>query len=444
MRVSVVVVGAGPAGLATSHCLTTAGVDHVVLERGEVVNSWRRERWDSLRLLTPNWMTQLPGHGYDGDDPDGFMTAAEAITFFDGYRQSFDPPVLTHVTVHRVRRTAAGFEVVTDNGRWECDAVVAATGASSQPRVPAVAADWPGRIEQVTALDYRRPSQFDRAGEVLVVGASASGVQIADELRRGGHEVTIAVGEHIRLPRAYRDRDIYTWLDAIGQLDERYDEVEDLDRARRHASVQVVGNDEQRDLGLNSLQRDGVRVVGRVMAVAGARAQCSGGLGSLVANADLKQERLLRRIDEFVAAAGLEREVGPASTPAPTRLDDVPTELELDRFSAVVWATGYRSTYSWLDPAAFGRPHQVAHDGGVGRLPGLYVIGLPFLRRRRSNLIGGMGRDAADLTGYLRAYLDDVTRSRGPRVDLVGSGRTRQQRGARAVDDVLDRTGSAG
>jgi putative flavoprotein involved in K+ transport len=443
MRVSVVVVGGGPAGLAMSRRLTDAEVDHVVLERGEVVNSWRHERWDSLRLLTPNWMTQLPGHGYDGDDPDGFMTAAEAVAFFDGYRRRFDPPVLTHVAVRSVRRTADGFDVVTDAGRWQCDAVVAATGASSQPRVPAVAADWPRHVEQVTALEYRRPSQFDRAGQVLVVGASASGVQIADELRRGGHDVTIAVGEHIRVPRAYRGRDIYWWMDAIGQLDERYDEVDDIDRARRHASVQVVGNDDGHDLDLNSLQQAGARVVGRVMAVAGSNAQCSGGLASLVANADLKQARLLRRIDEFVSACGLDREVGPATIPAPTRLAGVATELDLGGFSTVVWATGYRPTYDWLDPNAFGRPHQVVHDGGVARLPGLYLMGLPFMRRRRSNLIGGMRLDAADLAQHLRGYVDEVTRTRTTLGGMARSGRSGKQRLAGAMDDVLDGTQSA-
>jgi putative flavoprotein involved in K+ transport len=443
MRVSVVVVGGGPAGLAMSRRLAHVGVDHVVLERGEVVNSWRSERWDSLRLLTPNWMTQLPGHGYEGADPDGFMTAAEAVAFFDGYRRRFDPPLLTHVTVLSVRRTATGYAVVTDAGHWDCDAVVAATGASSQPRVPAVAADWPRHIEQVTALEYRRPAQFDRGGQVVVVGASASGVQIADELRRGGHDVTIAVGEHIRVPRVYRGRDIYWWLEAIGQLDERYDEVDDIDRARRHASVQVVGNDEGRDLDLSSLHQGGVRVVGRVMAVAGNTAQCSGGLASIVTNADLKQARLLGRIDEFVSAAGLDDEVGPAITPAPTRLDNVATELDLRRFSTVVWATGYRPTYDWLDPAAFGRPHQVVHDGGVARLPGLYLMGLPFMRRRRSNLIGGMRFDAADLAGHMRGYLDDVARARTIRSGTVGSARPGQQRLARAMDDVLDGTRAA-
>ena len=413
MRVSVVVVGGGPAGLAISHHLTAAAVDHVVLERGEVVNSWRRERWDSLRLLTPNWMTGLPGHPYEGDDPDGYMTAAQAVDFFDGYWWRVALPVLTGVTVLRVRRAAAGFDVVTDAGHWSCDAVVAATGASSHPRVPTLAPTLPDTIQQITALEYRRPSQLDGAGGgVLVVGASASGVQIADELRRAGHEVTIAVGEHVRLPRAYRGRDIYSWMDSIGQLDERHDEVDDLDRARRHASVQVVGNDECRDLDLNALQRGGVRIVGRFMAVAGTVAQCSGSLANLVANADLKQARMLRRVDEFVKARGLEGEVGPATIPEPTRVGTWPTELDLAGVSSVVWATGYRPTFPWLDPAAFDHRRRVAHVGGVTSLPGLYVMGLPFMRRRRSNLISGMGPDAAELVAHLRGHLDQRARAR--------------------------------
>jgi putative flavoprotein involved in K+ transport len=417
MRVPVVIVGAGPAGLAMSGHLTAAGIGHIVLERGEVANSWRTERWDSLRLLTPNWMSALPAHRYRGDDPDGFMTARETVAFFDDYARFFGPPVLTQVTVESVRRTSAGFDVLSDAGSWQCDVVVAATGASSEPRAPAVAADLPARIDQVTALEYRRPSRLDPAGEVLVVGASASGVQIADELRRAGRAVTVAVGEHVRLPRSYRDRDIYWWMDTIGQLDERYDEVDDIERARRHASVQLVGTVEHADLDLRTLRERGVRVIGRLVGIAGGAAQCSGSLANLVANADLKQARLLRRIDEFVAANRLEGDVGPMIAPAPTDLPTPPTELELAAFSTVIWATGYRPSYPWLDPDAFDRRHRVVHDGGVARLPGLYLLGLPFMRRRRSNLISGVGRDAADLCTHLRWYLDRVARARiGSRV----------------------------
>ena len=277
--------------------------------------------------------------------------------------------------------------------------------------------------------------------EVLVVGASASGVQIADELRRGGHDVTIAVGEHIRVPRAYRGRDIYWWMDAIGQLDERYDEVDDIDRARRHASVQVVGNDEGRDLDLNALQRGGVRIVGRVMAVAGNRAQCSGGLASLVANADLKQARLLGRIDEFVSASGLDDEVGPATVPEPTRLDPVATELDLGRFSTVVWATGYRPTYHVARPGgvrslAQGRARRWRRAAPRPVPDGPAVHAPAAVQLDRWDAVRCRGSRRATLRGYL----DDVARTRTMRPGTVGSARPRQQRLARAMDDVLDGT----
>jgi putative flavoprotein involved in K+ transport len=275
-----------------------------------------------------------------------------------------------------------------------------------------IADDLPRRIDQLTALEYRRPGQLAADGEVLVVGASASGVQIAEELRAAGRAVTIAVGEHIRLPRAYRGRDIYEWLDRIGQLDERYDEVEDVERARRHASVQLVGADPRRDLDLDTLHERGVRVVGRLMAVDGTRALCSGGLANLVKNADLKQERLLRRIDEYVDELGLREDVGPATRPRATAVGDAPTELDLTPFTTIVWATGYRPRYAWLPPEAFDRRGRVAHDGGVGALPGLYLLGLPFLRRRRSNLVSGVGLDADELGAHLRVYVDERARRR--------------------------------
>jgi putative flavoprotein involved in K+ transport len=412
MYIPVVIVGAGPAGLAMSYQLTAAGVDHVVLERGDVANSWRTERWESLRLLTPNWMTALPGHQYLSDDPGGFMPASETIAFLDHYFSRFGLPVLTHTPVRHVRRNADGYEVRSDAGTWRCDALVAATGASSEPRVPALAAELPARINQLTALEYRRPHQLDPDGEILVVGASASGSQVADELRRDGRAVTVAVGEHVRLPRSYRGRDIYWWMHAIGQLDERYDEVDDVDRARRHASVQLVGTAERRDLDCNSLQRDGVRLVGRLAAVAGTRALCSGGLANLVANADLKQARMLGRIDEFIARSGLEDDVEAPDRPVPTPIPTAPTELDLTSFSTVIWATGYRPQYRWLDATALDHKRRIVHEGGIGRLPGLYVLGLPFMRRRRSNLISGVSRDATELFAHLRGYLEVTARKR--------------------------------
>lgn len=403
-RVPVVVIGAGQAGLAMSHELTSASVEHVVLERADVANSWRTERWDSLRLLTPNWMTRLPGHCYRGDDPDGYMTAAEVVAFLDDYRQRCEAPIHTATTVEEVRPAPDGFDVVTDRGTWRTTAVVAATGSCSEPDIPAVAAQLPSEIEQLAAIHYRRPDQI-AGGGVLVVGASSSGAQIADELRTSGSDVTVAVGEHVRLPRTYRGLDIHRWMDAIGLMDERYDEVDDINRARHVASLQLIGTPERRTLDLNGLRERGVRLTGKLQRVVGTTAQFSGALANLTANADLKQNRLLARIDDFVIEHATRCD-GPPSRPEPTRIATPPTEISLASFSTVIWATGYRPRYPWLDAAMFDRRGRLRHDGGIGAIPGLYFLGLPFMRRRKSSFIDGVGPDVSeilhDLVGRLR------------------------------------------
>ncbi|MEL6984849.1 MAG: NAD(P)/FAD-dependent oxidoreductase, partial [Actinomycetota bacterium] len=229
---TVTIIGAGQAGLAMSRELTDRSIDHVLIERGQVANSWRTERWESLRLLTPNWMTRLPGHRYQGNDPDGYMTAAEVTGFLDGYRASFNAPVVTDTTVQSVGQIDGGHLVTTDRGQIRSKAVVVATGACSTPKIPALAEQLPAHIHQLAPIHYRTPDQLG-SGRVLVVGASASGAQLADELQRSGRQVTLAVGDHTRLPRSYRGMDIHWWMDTIGLLDDRYDEVTDIVRARR-------------------------------------------------------------------------------------------------------------------------------------------------------------------------------------------------------------------
>ena len=410
MRTSVVVIGAGQAGLAMSRQLAVRSIDHVVVDRGQVAHSWRTERWDSLRLLTPNWMSRLPGQRWCGPDPDGFMGKGDVVELLATYAEGIGAPVQTQVEVTCVRPCADGFEVVTDRGTWWCDAVVVATGAASEPHLPAFADELPATIAQLTGLSYRNPAQLD-GGAVLVVGASASGVQIADELRRGGRDVVIAVGDHVRLPRRHRGRDIHWWMDAIGQLDERYDEVDDIDRARRLPSLQLVGSPDHRTLDLNALVSIGVAVVGKLMRVDGRRAQCSGGLAHLLANADLKQARLLDRLDEFAVERGFASDLPPATRPPPTSVGAVATELDLGRFATVVWATGYRPTFPWLDREAFDQRGRLVHDGGVGAVPGLYFLGLPFMRRRKSSFIDGVGPDSAELVEHLHAHLDRRVRA---------------------------------
>jgi len=400
---AVVVIGAGPAGLAMSRCLRDESIDHVLLERAEVASSWRHERWDSLRTLTPNWMNRLPGLPYRGDDPDGYMTATEVADTLVQYAHDIDAPVKSGTTVVGIGPDTKGWRVETDHGRWRCRAVVIATGANSQSRVPAVAAHLPATIQQLSPTDYRNPEQLG-PGRMLVVGASASGVQIADELTRSGCDVVLAVGEHVRLPRTYRGRDIHWWTEAIGLADERWNEIDDLARARRVPSPQLAGTADRRSCDLNTLRAAGVTVVGRVVGVSSGRLQCSGSLANLTANADLKQNRLLDRIDAYAAEAGLD-DVAP-ERPAPTTLGTPATAVELAGVGTVVWATGYRATYPWLDSAVLDRRGQIVHDGGVMPVPGLYVVGLPLLRRRKSSFLDGIGADAMDVSAHIREHLE--------------------------------------
>jgi putative flavoprotein involved in K+ transport len=235
-----------------SRCLADRSIDHVVLERGEVANTWKTERWDSLRLLTPNWQSRLPGYGYEGDDPDGFRTMPETIGFIERYAEVISAPVQTGTTVTSVRGTDDGYIVATDQGDWRCRTVVIASGAFAIPRIPAVAEAVPSSIAMLTPKEYRNPEQL-ASGGVLVVGASASGTQIAAEIHRSGRPVTLALGEHVRVPRVYRGKDIKWWMDRAGVLDEFYTDVDNVDRVRNVPSLQLTGSDDRHTLDLNSL-----------------------------------------------------------------------------------------------------------------------------------------------------------------------------------------------
>jgi putative flavoprotein involved in K+ transport len=413
--VTTVVIGAGHAGLAVSHFLTKRSIDHVLLERGEVASSWRRDRWDSLRLLTPNWQTRLPGRPYRGSQPDGYMKVAQLVGFIAHYASVSGAPVETHTTVTSVRPEGSGYRVVTDRGEWRCETVVIASGAFAIPVVPKLREGVPAGVEMVTPTTYKRPSNLAEGG-VLVVGASATGLQLADEIQRSGRPVTLAVGGHVRMPRVYRGRDIQYWMDAAGLLDERYDQVEDIERARRVPSPQLVGSAERSTLDLNALGERGVRLAGRICGVRDGVAQLSGSLRNVCQLADLKMNRLLSRIDAWVDQSGRAGELPPPERLEPTRLPDSPLlglDLRRGEIRTIVWATGFRPDYSWLDVPVFDRKGRLRHDGGVVDAPGIYVMGLPFMRRRKSSFVHGAEDDARDLCARLAAHLDRVRGGRG-------------------------------
>jgi putative flavoprotein involved in K+ transport len=398
-----IIIGAGQSGLAMSRHLTARSIDHVVLERGEVANSWRTERWDSLRLLTPNWQSRLPGYAYDGADPDGFMAMPEVVQYLERYAEVSGAPILTGTRVMAVRQAQGAYEVSTDQGTWRCRTLVIASGACNIATIPSLAARLPEEVASLTPMQYRNPSVLPEGG-VMIVGASASGMQLAREIRSSGRQVLLAVGEHVRVPRSYRGKDIQWWMDATGAMDVRYNALEDIERARRLPSLQLIGTPERVTIDLNSLRKLGVELVGRVVGLSDGKAQFSGSLANNCALADLKMNRLLASIDDWVNANGFANRF-----PAPVRYE--PTDVGPDSklsvhlhdsgIRSVIWATGYRPDYSWLDIPVLDRKGRIRHDGGVVAAPGMYVLGLPFMRRRKSSFIDGAGEDAADLAAHL-------------------------------------------
>lgn len=403
----VVIIGGSQAGLAMSHCLTARGIAHVVLERGRIGERWSKASWDSLRLLTPNWMTRLPGHVYAGPDPDGFMAAGEVVDLLRSYARGFGAPVETETCVSRVEPDGDGYRVTTGRGVWLARKVVIATGSTEVPFVPEMSRRLSPAFHQLASAQYRNPDMLPPGG-VLVVGASASGVQLAEEIHASGRPVTLAVGGHTRLPRRYRGRDIFWWLDRIGALDERADDVVDIAAARRQPSLQLIGDPDHRSLDLGTLRAAGVKVVGRLADLGGTSAVFADDLVDCVRSAERRLRRMLARIDDFVLRHGLKDVVGEPVPPPALLFAPEPATLDLARagIRTVLWATGFRRQYPWLRLRVLDPQGELIHRGGITPSPGLYAVGLRFMRRRNSSFIDGCGQDATALAAHIAASLE--------------------------------------
>ena len=354
-------------------------------------------------LLTPNWQSRLPGYGYDGEDPDGYRTMPEVIDFFDKYSQLISAPVYTSTKVTSLSANCDGFLVATDKGEWNSRTVVLATGACNIPSIPKVAEAIPSVITTLAPMHYRNPDQLED-GSVLVVGAAATGTQLAEEIHRSGRPVILSVGEYVRAPRIYRGKDIQWWMDKAGVLDERYDEVDDIVRARKVPSIQVVGTPERTTLDLNALTSIGIKIRGPLAAIRDKEVLFSGSLRNQYALADLKMNRLLGTIDTWANENDLEADVELSHRFTLTEVEDSPPlglDLAKENIKTVLLATGYRPDYSWLDLPVFDRKGQIFHDGGViADSPEAYVTGLLFLRRRKSALIDGAADDSNDIADH--------------------------------------------
>jgi putative flavoprotein involved in K+ transport len=401
-RTSVVIIGGGQAGLAVSYLLAAASVDHVVLERGRIAESWRSRRWDSLRLLTPNWMSRLPGWSYRGPDPGGFMPADSVADYLSRYAESFAAPVVSDATVRSVRMCGGAFVVESEAGRWIADAVVVATGHCAEPAVPGLARQMSPAILQLTPDRYRNPDDVPD-GRVLVVGASATGVQLADELAAAGRDVVLAVGRHTRVPRRYRGMDIMWWLESMGVLDRR---ATPGDHARLpEPSLQLAGGPDGRDVDLPCLSARGVRVIGRIDGISGGLLTVSNDLHTSMAAADAKLHRLLQRIDDFASAHGLATEIDPPIRPALSSVHDTRAkarvELGTGAIQSVIWATGYRRAYPWLHVPVLDAAGEIRHTLGRTPVDGLTVVGMAWQSRRKSAFLDGVRHDAALVVDHI-------------------------------------------
>ena len=398
MRVETIIIGAGQAGLALSHHLGLAGHGHVVLERGRVGERWRSERWDSLTLLTPNWLNRLPGAA-PLPDPDGYLDREGVIAHLERYAAT--APVREGTTVRRVRPTPHGYHVATDRGDWHARNVVIATGDCDVPHIPGAAAAAPPWLAQLHAARYRRPDELPEGG-VLVVGAGPTGQQLADELRRSGRHVVLAVGRHARMPRTYRGRDVFAWLHDAGQLDVHADEVPNIAAARRAPSFPVSGAAGGSSLGLDRLAGLGVVVTGRLTGFTDRQALFGSDLERELRDADRRLRRALAHIDAHIERTAAT--AAPAETPAPVSLGPGPTRVELGRdVRTVLWATGYKRSYPWLEVPVLDATGELLHREGVTPAPGLFALGLRFQRTRKSHFLGGVGDDATRIAEHIVA-----------------------------------------
>ncbi|OLR95438.1 MSMEG_0569 family flavin-dependent oxidoreductase [Actinokineospora bangkokensis] len=404
---SVVVVGGGQAGLSMSHCLTQRGVDHLVLEKGELANEWRDRRWDSFCLVTPNWQCALPGFPYDGVDPGGFMLRDEIVDYLRRYAESFRPPLVEGVEVTRLRVDGEGrFTVRTPAGTLTADQVVVATGPYQVPLTPRVAERFPDGVAQVHSSAYKNPDQLP-GGAVLVVGTGQSGCQIAEDLHLAGRRVHLATGSAPRVARRYRGRDVVDWLEDMGYYRRSIDEFDDADAVRMRANHYVTGRDGGRDIDLRAFAAQGMVLHGRLAGVRDGVVEFGADLRRNLDAADAVSESIKDSCDSWIAKNGIDAPEEARYVPVWEPEHDGPTTVDLaaEGITSVVWCTGFGRDNRWIDLPVFDGRGYPAHHRGETSFPGLYFLGLPWQWTWGSGRFCGVAQDAEHLA-------EQITRKR--------------------------------
>lgn len=408
-KINTVVVGAGQAGIAMSEHLSLMGVPHVVLERSRIAERWRSERWDSLVANGPAWHDRFPSMKFDNISQEAFPPKERMAQYFEDYVKMLDAPVRTGVEVYSVERLPerSGFKVLTSAGEFEADNVVAATGPFQKPAFPQIVPES-AALHQIHSSAYKNPQQLPQGG-VLVVGAGASGSQIAEELRKSGREVTLSIGEHYRPPRSYRDRDYCWWLGALGL----WDEVK-IKPKKQHVAFAVSGYEGGKTVDFRRLAHMGITLVGITKSWDNGVLSFADGLVENIAEGDKAYFDVLRDADAYIERNGLVLPPEPQAwelLPDPECLINPLLELDLQvaGITSIIWATGFKFDFSWLKVDAFDDNGVPLHKRGISAERGIYFLGLPNLVNRASSFIYGVWHDAkyiADHVALQNAYTD--------------------------------------
>ena len=403
-KIDTVVVGGGQAGLAISYYLNQEGREHVVLERAPAVaNAWRNQRWDSFTLVTPNFQVRMPGAEYSGSDPYGFMPLAEVVKYFDEYVERFQLPVHCRVEVFSVEKMGEEYLVRTSAGDYEAANVVIATGLYQAPKIPELSLRIPSNILQIHSMDYKNPSSLPD-GAVLVVGTGQSGAQIAEELYESGRKVYLSIGSAGRVPRRYRGKDISDWFTRIGIFDTRVEELKSP-QAKFAPHPQISGKNGGQSLNLHQFARDGVVLLGHVSDVRSGQLIIAPDLKGTLAKVDQFESDMLKLVDAYIIRTGLcnPPEVVPELRDGYEQEQITVLDLNAAGISTVIWATGYTFDFSLVKLLVVDSDGYPIQTRGVTRFEGLYFLGMPWLHKRKSGILFGVGDDAAYLAAHIAA-----------------------------------------
>ncbi len=409
----VIIVGGGQAGLSASYGLTQQKIEHLILDRGAIGDSWGKRRWDSFCLVTPNWQCRLPGFDYDGNDPKGFMLKDEIVDYVKRYAASFNPPFKGNVEVHKVyRKTKDGdFHVNTSIGNFTAQKVIIATGAYHIPNILPMSKGFEDSINQIHSADYKNPEQLDD-GATLVVGSGQSGAQIAEDLHIAGKKVYLSVGTAPRAPRTYRGKDAVEWLEDMGYYDQPIESHPDPDEARHKTNHYLTGRDNGRDIDLRKLATEGVELRGQIKTVSNGIVDFTTDLKTNLDSADATYNRIQDNIDKYITANNIEAPETPRYIALwePSPENDLPLDYKKEGIKNVIWCTGFKVKFDWIEFShVFDERGYPTYNRGITEEHGLFFLGLPWLHTWGSGRFSHVGQDAMYLTDYIAAVLEEET-----------------------------------